>query len=103
MQATVEEKLHYRLSLSTVHDILKRREEWMSSTSLSRCRVNFTRRGYVEFETEMLKWCHGWVRPHGTLTYACLMEKGKKRQTNWSLTPSAALTGGLVTSSGETV
>ena len=52
----------------------------MSSTSLSRCRVNWTRRGYHEFEKEMLRWCHGWVRRHGTQTYACLMEKGKKAE-----------------------
>ena len=79
LQLMVCERLHFTLSLSTLHDILKRREEWMSSPSLSRCRVNYTRAGYDEFEKEMIQWCHGWVRRHGTLTYACLMEKGLKK------------------------
>ena len=79
LQQKVHEKLHYKLSLSTLHDILKRRLAWMSCTSLSGCRINYTKCGYDEFEKEMLKWWHGWVRRHGTLTYACLMEKGKKK------------------------
>ena len=76
----VWERLHYKISLSTLHDIIRRRPEWMDSPSLSRCRLNYKRRGYEIHEKEMLAWCHGWVRRHGTLTYACLMEKEKKKK-----------------------
>ena len=75
----VEEVLHFRLSLSTLHDILKRRAEWSEATSLSRCRRNWTVTGLEDFEKEMVEWCHGWVRRHGTLTYACLIEKARKK------------------------
>ena len=79
LQAAVHERLHYKISLSTLHDILARRTEWMQCSSLSRCRINYKRRRYEIHEKEMLAWCHGWVRRHGTLTYACLMEKAKKK------------------------
>ena len=51
----------------------------MESASLSRCRINYQHKGYEMHEKEMLAWCHGWVRRHGTLTDACLMEKAKKK------------------------
>ena len=50
----------------------------MSSFALPRRRVNFIRKGNNGFEKEMLSWCHGSVRIHGTLTNAYLMEKTKK-------------------------
>ena len=79
LQAAVYEKLNFNLNLSTLHDILRRRQDWMSSTSLSRSTVCYTRKGYVDFEREMISWCHGWVRRHGTLMYACLMERALKK------------------------
>ena len=79
LQLKVWERLHYKISLSTLHGILRRRAQWMESESLERCRLNYKRRGYDIHEKEMLAWCHGWVRRHGTLTYACLMEKAKKK------------------------
>ena len=79
LQEKVWQQLHYRISLSTLHGIIKNRAHWMESPSLARCRVNYKRRGYELHEKEMLAWVHGWVRRHGTLTYACLMEKGKKK------------------------
>ena len=79
LQDKIQDVLHFRISLSTLHDILARRHVWMSSPSLSRMRVNWVRTGYDEFESEMVSWCHGWVRRHGTLTYACLMEKARKK------------------------
>ena len=79
LQEKVWQQLHYRISLSTLHGIIKNRAHWMESPSLARCRVNYKRRGYELHEKEMLAWVHGWVRRHGTLTYACLMEKGETK------------------------
>ena len=65
----------------------------MKATLLSRCRANWIRDGFDEFEKEMLKWCHGWVRRHATLTYACLVEKGKKKADELKLEIFRASTG----------
>ena len=79
LKQKVHDRLHYKIPLSMLHDIIRRRADWMESSSLSRCRVQYIRRRYEIHEKEMLAWCHGWVRRHGTLTYACLMEKARKK------------------------
>ena len=41
----------------------------------------------------MVKWCSGWVRRHGTLTYTCLIEKAKKKVDELELEEFKAWTG----------
>ena len=46
---------------------------------------SYKHRGYEVHEKELLAWFHGWVRRHETLTYACLIEKAKKKAEEWEL------------------
>ena len=61
------------LPLTTVVRTIKERDIWFSAKTLSSCRQRPGK--WQELEQVLLRWCTGWVRRHGTLTYAILKEQ----------------------------
>ena len=83
LQEVIQDRLHWKLSLSTLHGILKGKAEWNAAPSLATCKlkgVGLRRDSKVkELEEVLREWAYRWVRRHGTLTYALLEEKALKK------------------------
>ena len=71
--AILKAETGWSVPVTTATKILERRAEWFDAKTLTK----FKQRGgkWPEFEEVMLRWCTGWVRRHGTLTYATLKEQ----------------------------
>ena len=73
LQELVKENFHWDVPPATLYDIVRGKDKWFGALSLSGFRQKESE--WPELERELLTWCIGWVRRHGTLTYALLREQ----------------------------
>ena len=79
----IKEETGYDVPKTTVHRMLKEQDTWFNAKSLGRCRLREGR--HKELEADLMVWATGFLRRHGTLTYALIKEQAEvfARQRNF--------------------